>query len=216
MNAYILIGGLDDQGRRSHAWLWNRAGEIVFKQPIYWTEGYPEIQTYDTDFARIGVHLCGDVYTGEIDRVLALKGAEIIFDPSQHWGADGENNELLLRARAVDNGCWVACAHWNSSDPGLRSLIIEPYGYVMAASHFQQEGVVTVDVDFTQQKVYYAGRKAKQPKRGENGIPAYYTEDIPEQRSGWREMIFTRRRPELYGILPTTNAVTMKYRPPHR
>ena len=69
----------------------------------------------DTDFARIGVHICGDAYVGELDRVSALKGAEIIFDGSQMWGADGYNNELMLRARAIDNGCWLACAHWNSS-----------------------------------------------------------------------------------------------------
>ena len=72
--------------------------DIVFSEPIYWTRGFPEIKVFDTDFARIGVHICGDLYTGEIDRVLALKGAEIIFDPSQMWGADGYNNEMLLRA----------------------------------------------------------------------------------------------------------------------
>jgi hypothetical protein len=129
------------------------------------------------------------------------------------WGADGYNNELMLRARAIDNGCWLACAHWNSSDPGLRSLIIDPYGYVLAASHFQQEGAVFADIDFSQQKVYYAGRKPQQPKRGDEGIPSYYTEDIPQQLPGWRDMIFARRRPELYGILPTTNEVTEKYGP---
>jgi predicted amidohydrolase len=214
MNSYILIGGVDDKGHRSHGWLWNREGEVVFREPIYWTEGFPEISVYDTDFARMGVHVCGDLYTGEIDRVLALKGAEIIFDPSQHWGADGYNNELMLRARAVDNGCWVACAHWNSSDPGLRSLIVDPYGYVMAASKFQQEGVIFVDIDFSKPKVYYAGRKPQQPKRGDSNIPSYFTEDIPEQRQGWRNMVFSRRRPELYGIIPTENEVIMKYRPP--
>ena len=145
--------------------------------------------------------------------MLALAGAEIILDPSMHWGADGYNNELMLRARAVDNGCWVACAHWNTSDPGLRSVIIDPYGYVMAASHFQRPGAVYVDIDFDDKKVYYAGRKPDQPRPADTGIPSYYTGDIPEQRRGWREMIFPRRRPELYGIIPTVNDVTMKYRP---
>jgi len=219
MNAYILMAGLDIGGRpegveqRSHAWLWNRKGEVVFKEPIYWPGGFPEINVYDTDFARIGVHICGDLYVGEVDRVLALKGAEIIFDGSMMWGADGFNNEMLLRARAADNGCWVACAHWNSSDPGLRSVIIDPYGHVMAASKFQEEGVIYLDIDFDVRKVYYAGMKPVQPKRGKTGIPSYYSETIPEQFRGWREMIFSRRRPELYGILPTVNDVTRRYRP---
>jgi predicted amidohydrolase len=220
MNAYVLIAGLDideqpdPEGRRSHALLWDRRGDVVFKQPIYWTRGYPDIKVYDTDFARIGVHICGDAYVGEIDRVSALRGAEIILDGSQMWGPDGATNELMLRARAVDNGCWVACAHWNSSDPGLRSVIIDPYGCVVAASHFQQEGVIFTDVDFDRPRVYYAGRKPHQPKRGTHGIPSYFSEDIPEQRPGWRHMIFARRRPKLYEILPTTNEITRKYGPP--
>ena len=130
------------------------------------------------------------------------------------WGADGATNELMLRARAADNGVWVACAHWNSSDPGLRSVIIDPYGQVRAASAFQAEGVIAVDIDFGQQKVYYAGRRADQPTPGTEGIPSYFTGDLPEQLPGWREMIFSRRRPELYGIIPTENEVTRRYRPP--
>ncbi len=213
MRCYIVIGGLRKADRVSRALVWDREGKVVFIEPIYWTKGFEEIRTYDTDFARIGIHLCGDLYTGEIDRVLALKGAEIILDPSQHWGADGYNNELMLRARAIDNGCWVACAHWNSSDPGLRSIIVDPYGYVMAASHFQKDGVVSVDVDFAERRVYYAGRKENQPKPGTRGIPSYFTGDLPEQRRGWRAMVFARRRPELYGIIPTENDVTRRYRP---
>jgi len=219
MNAYILIGGLDIGGRppgveqRSHALLWDRKGEVVFSEPIYWTRGFPEIKVFDTDFARIGVHICGDLYLGEIDRVLALKGAELILDPSHMWGADGYNNEMLLRARAADNGCWVACAHGNTSDAGMRSVIVDPYGYVVAGSHFQREGVIHTDIDFNEKKVYYAGRKADQRTRGATGIPSYYTEDLPEQRYGWRDMILSRRRPELYGILPQVNEVTERYRP---
>lgn len=213
MNAYIVIGGVRDDSGTSIARVWDRQGNEVFQEPIYWTKGFPEIKVYDTDFARIGIHTCGDLYTGEIDRVLAIKGAELILDPSQHWGADGENNELMLRARAADNGCWLACAHWNSSDSGLRSVIIDPYGYVVAASQFQKEGVICTEIDFDDLKVYYAGRKADQPAPGEKGFAAYFTGDLPEQRRGWREMVFSRRRPELYGILPTVNEVIRRYRP---
>ena len=213
MNSYIIIGGVGFQHPLSIARVWDRDGNVVFEEPIYWTKGFPEIKVYDADFARIGLHTCGDLYSGEIDRVLALKGAEIIFDPSQMWGADGYHNETLLRARAVDNGCWVACAHWVTSDCGLRSVVMDPYGMVVAASQYQRTGVIHVDVDFDDKKVFYAGRKRQQPKRGDTGIPSYYTEDIPEQKPGWRDMILSRRRPELYGIIPTVNDVIMKYRP---
>ncbi|MDH7571808.1 MAG: nitrilase-related carbon-nitrogen hydrolase, partial [Armatimonadota bacterium] len=199
LGCYIAIGGLGDADQLSIARVWDREGREIFQQPLYWPKGFPEIGVFDTDFARIGVHSCGDLYTGEFDRVLALKGAEIILDPSQMWGADGENNELMLRARAAENGVWVACAHWNTSDPGLRSVVVDPYGQVVAASRFQENGVFAVDIDFDRQKVYYAGRKAGAPGPGPTGIPSYFTGDLPEQRTGWREMLFSRRRPHLYG-----------------
>jgi len=213
MGAYIVVGGLRDENHLSIVYVWNRQGEVIFQQPIYWTKGFPELNVFDTDFARIGTHECGDLYTPMIDRTLVLKGAEIILDPSQMWGADGRSNEQLLRARALDNGVWVACAHWNSSDPGLRSLIIDPYGQVMASSVFQQEGILHVDIDFDDRRVYYAGRKAQQPTRGESDIASYFTEDLPEQKPGWRAMVLGRRRPELYSTIPAENDVTRKYRP---
>ncbi|MFQ6097749.1 MAG: carbon-nitrogen hydrolase family protein [Armatimonadota bacterium] len=214
MNAYIAIGGIQDETGTSVAHVWDREGNVVYQQPIYWTKGFPEIEVFDTDFGRVGTHTCGDLYTPMFDRVLALKGAELILDPSQMWGPSGRINETLLRARALDNAVWLACAHWNTSDPGLRSVIIDPYGQVMASSKFQQEGVIWVDVDFDARRVYYGGRKPSQPKRGEVGIPSYFSEDIPEQKPGWRQMVFSRRRPDLYGIIPTVNEVIMKYRPP--
>ena len=213
MRAYICIGGLRDEAFVSIARLWDRSGEMVWEQPIYWTKGFDTITYYDTDFARISTHTCGDLYAPFFDRTLALHGVELILDPSQMWGGCGRSNETLLRARSLDNAMWIACAHWNSSDPGLRSLIVDPYGQIVAASEFQREGVVYYDIDFSARRVYYEGRKPQQPTRGEWDIPSYYSEDIPEQKPGWREMILSRRRPELYGIIPTTNEVIMRYRP---
>jgi len=213
MQCYICIGGLRDKEFLSIARLWDRSGELVWQQPIYWTKGFDEITYYDTDFARISTHTCGDLYAPFFDRTLAVQGVELILDPSQMWGACGRSNETLLRARALDNAVWIACSHWNSSDPGLRSVVVDPYGQVVASSAFQKEGIVTYDIDFDDRRVYYEGRKADQPTRGETGIPSYFSEDIPEQRKGWRDSVFSRRRPELYGIIPTTNDVIMKYRP---
>jgi len=82
----------------------------------------------------------------------------------------------------------------------------------MAASEFQKTGIIHVDIDLDDRRVYYAGMKRGQPKPGKKGIPSYYRTDLPEQREGWRDMLFKARRPELYTIIPTVNDVILRYR----
>jgi predicted amidohydrolase len=210
---YIALSGIRVGDSASVLHVWNRHGEVVYREPIYWEGVVPELDVFDADFGRVGGRNCGDLYTPFLDRVLALKGAEIILDPSRMWGASGYHNEMMLRARAADNAVWIACAHWNHSDPSLRSVIINPYGQVVAASDFQRDGIVHHDIDLDDERVYYAGLSSEPGERGETGLAAYALGNLPEQRKGWREMLFAARRPELYGIIPTVNEVIMRYRP---
>jgi len=209
---YVVIGGLGDQKfPNGAARIWDRDGRLVYSQPIYWISGAEKLEVLDTDFARIATHTCGDLFQFPIDRVLALQGAELILDPSQMWGPDGYHNELLLRARAIDNACYLACAHWNTSDPGLRSVIVDPYGGLIASSGYKKKGIIYADIDFSQEKIYYAGLSANQPKPGNQDIPNYFTSDLPQVFQGWKEMIFKNRRPELYSMIPTENEITRRY-----
>ncbi len=209
---YVVVGGIGDgKTPNGAAKIWDRTGRLVYSAPLYWPSGLGTFDVLDTDFARIAARECGDLSQFPIDRTLALKGAELILDPSQMWGPDGYHNELLIRARAVDNGVYIACAHWNTSDPGLRSVIVDPYGGLIASSSYQTKGVIFADIDFSVQKVYYAGLSPKQPQPGAQDIPNYFTPDMPRVFPGWRDMIFANRRPELYGIIPTENDITRRY-----
>lgn len=212
LNSYVAIGGLGDPDQVSLMRVWDRQGQECYSQALYWPKGYPEIKVFDTDFGRVGSHECGDLYIPEFDRVLTLLGAELIIDASQMWGASGRTNETMLRARAIDNGVWLACAHWPTSDPSLRSLIIDPYGQIMASSTFEEEGIIFRDIDLDRQRVYWAGQKKQQVQPGDSGIPSYFSPNMPDRKFGWREMMLGNRRPELYGILPTCNEVTARYR----
>jgi predicted amidohydrolase len=209
---YVAVGGIgDEEFPNGAARIWDRSGRLVYSQPLYWPAGAETLKILDTDFARIATHTCGDLYHFPIDRVLALRGAELILDPSQMWGPDGYHNDLLLRARAIDNGCFIACAHWNTSDPGLRSVIVDPYGGLIASSGYRKKGVIFADIDFSQEKIYYAGLSPNQPQSKDQDIPNYFTPDLPQVFRGWRDMIFRSRRPELYSIIPTENEVTRRY-----
>jgi len=207
----VAIGGIGEGEQVSYLRVWDRQGQEIYAQALYWPRGYPEIKVFDTDFGRVGSHECGDLYIPEFDRTLTLLGAEIIVDASQMWGASGRTNETMLRARAIDNGVWLACAHWPTSDPSLRSVIIDPFGQAMASSAFTEEGIISYDVDLSLKRPYYAGAKAEQATPGTSGIPAYYTDNMPDQQWGWREMLFAARRPDLYGVLTSTNEVSRRY-----
>jgi predicted amidohydrolase len=211
LDCYIAIGGIGNYGHSSVCHVWDRSGEIVYAQPIYWTQGFDELEVFDTDFGRVGSHTCGDLFTPLFDRVLALKGAEIVIDPSQMWGPNGHLNERMLRARAADNGVWVACAHWGKSDPALRSVIIDPYGQVVAASQYGKADLVVYDINLDDQRAYYA---EVAPPRGDKTVDlSWWPAVVPQRLPGWQEMVFAARRPELYGIIPTVNEVLLRYRP---
>lgn len=206
---YVVIGGLRDQDHWSIARVWDRKGEIIFTQPIYWTKGIDEIKVFDTDFARIGVKTCGDLFIPEIDRVLALKGAEIIFDPSLMWGPDGYYNEISARTRSIDNGVYTVCSHFHHSDFNLRSFICDPYGVVLASTTHGEEELTYVDIDFSKEKVYYTNESTEVEFVEEKNY-GHYAGEVPDQKRGWRDMLFENRRPELYDIIPTENEITLK------
>ena len=100
----------------------------------------------------LGLSICYDVRFPELYRVLALEGADVLTVPSHftlHTGRD--HWEVLLRARAIENHCYVAAAaQIGETRPGKpsygRSLIADPWGLVLAQAP-DEEGVVAADLD---------------------------------------------------------------------
>lgn len=95
----------------------------------------------------LGLSICYDVRFPELYRALALEGADLLTVPSHftlHTGRD--HWEVLLRARAIENHCYVAAAaQIGETRPGKpsygRSLIADPWGIVLAQAP-DEEGVV--------------------------------------------------------------------------
>jgi len=161
-----------------------------------------ELPVFKTDFGVIGIILCGDIYSQEISRAMALQGAEIIFCPSQSWGASGTFNQWMQQARAIDNGLFMAAAHLPMSDSGQRSYVIDPYGQVLAASAYWTDSVSTADVDLDAGVVWFA-RSDTPGRAGQPGyLAGYYPKTIPEKRTDWRAVLLAGRRPELYKSIP--------------
>jgi predicted amidohydrolase len=108
-----------------------------------------------TDLAnelRLGMSVCYDLRFPELYRILALRGAELITVPAaftlpttrDHW-------EVLVRARAIENQCFVIAANQIGNHPGGlrsggRSLIVDPWGLVLATAP-DTECAIVADLD---------------------------------------------------------------------
>jgi predicted amidohydrolase len=107
------------------------------------------------DEARLGLSICYDLRFPELYRALALAGADVLAVPAVFTARTGRDHwEVLLRARAIENGAWViAAAGCGPGGPGAiaawgHSLVVDPWGRVVADGG-DGEGIVraTLDVD---------------------------------------------------------------------
>jgi len=104
------------------------------------------------EVVTVGMSTCYDVRFPELSRILALRGARIVVVPAAFTAATGPAHwEVLLRARAIENQCYVVAAgQTGESDPKRRwhghSMIIDPWGRVLADAG-TEPGVIVVDAD---------------------------------------------------------------------
>ena len=110
----------------------------------------------ESPFGKIGLSICYDVRFAHLYRKLAKAGAEILLVPAAFSPVTGEAHwELLLRARAIENGCFVLAAAQTGDHP-IRtgkprvthghSMAISPWGNVMVDAG-TETGIVYVDID---------------------------------------------------------------------
>jgi predicted amidohydrolase len=153
-HTYIITGMLERDGGKAYdtAVLIDRQGRIAGKYrkvhlPLAEVEGGEtpgsEYPVFDTDFGRIGILICWDMFFPETVRILRLEGANIVFVPiagdpgAQHY-------DVATRARALDNGVYLV----TSVGEGRASRIVNPDGEVMAET---TEGLATADVDLSKE-----------------------------------------------------------------
>jgi predicted amidohydrolase len=110
----------------------------------------------ETPIGKIGLSVCYDVRFPELFRQLSANGAQIFTVPSAFTGPTGRAHwETLLRARAIENLCYVIAPAQSGFHPNGRetygdSMIVEPWGRVLQRLP-RGCGVVVADIDLEAQ-----------------------------------------------------------------
>jgi len=111
-----------------------------------------DVPSRDGHSWRVGLSVCYDLRFAELYRAYAAQGADLLLVPSAFTYTTGQAHwELLLRARAVENLCFVAAAgqggtHDNGRRTWGQSLVVDPWGALLA-QQAQEPGVVMADMD---------------------------------------------------------------------
>ena len=100
-----------------------------------------------TPIGRLGLSVCYDLRFPELYRALAAQGAEVLCVPASFTARTGQAHwESLLRARAIENQCFLIAPGQHGINPGGRathghSLILDPWGEILA-QQAEGDGVV--------------------------------------------------------------------------
>jgi len=109
-----------------------------------------EVVAFACEGMTVGLSICYDLRFPELFRALADRGAQLFLVPAAFTVATGINHwEPLIRARAIENGCYVAaCGQWGPSEQSNycygHSMVVDPWGVVIAQC---REGVGTVSAE---------------------------------------------------------------------
>jgi beta-ureidopropionase len=149
-----------------------------FWEKFYFKPGNLGHPVFETAFARVGVYICYDRHFPEGPRILGLKGAEIVFNPSATVAGMSEYLwKLEQPAHAVANVYFVGAinrvgveAPWDMGHFYGTSYLCDPRGQLLVEGSRENDEVVIGDADLDQ---------------------------IREVRNTWQ--FYRDRRPDCYG-----------------
>lgn len=121
-------------------------------------EGGDSLVVARTPFGNIGMSVCYDLRFPELYRSMLARDVNIITVPSAFtWTTGNAHWESLLRARAVENLCYVIASnqggkHINNRETWGHSLVMNPWGDVLSVVE-EGEGVAIADIDIRQLEI---------------------------------------------------------------
>ncbi|GLY01449.1 MULTISPECIES: carbon-nitrogen hydrolase family protein [Actinoplanes] len=137
--------------RKVHLYDVEIAGRVSYQESRTVAPG-AETVVFDLNGVPTGLSICYDLRFPELYRQLAIAGARILVVPAAFMLHTGRDHwEVLLRARAIENQCFVlAAGQIGDHEPNRtcfgRSMIIDPWGTVLAQAP-DTAGVTFADLD---------------------------------------------------------------------
>ena len=165
----------DDDRFTNRSFMIDPSGQIVaqydkihmFDVTLSETEQYRESDGYragghaviaDTAFGKIGMTICYDIRFPHLYRGLAKSGASILLIPAAFAQPTGRAHwEVLLRARAIETGCFVIAAAQTGEHQTTQgrprktyghSMIVSPWGEILADAG-EDQGIIYADLDLS-------------------------------------------------------------------
>jgi predicted amidohydrolase len=173
LSIYIHLGSLaikaSPEKAANRSFLIDRKGDIaarydkihMFDVDLAGGESYRESNTYrpgelavvaDLPWGRLGLTVCYDLRFPALYRALAEAGASFLAIPSAFTKQTGEAHwHVLMRARAIENGCFVFAAaqggrHEHGRETFGHSLVVDPWGKIIAEGG-TEPGVIFAEID---------------------------------------------------------------------
>ncbi|HEX6584423.1 MAG TPA: carbon-nitrogen hydrolase family protein [Thermoleophilaceae bacterium] len=132
-------------------------GGVEYRESEHSEPGDEPVLSETANGVGLGLTICYDLRFPELYRILALRGARVITVPANFTRVTGEAHwEVLLRARAIENQVFVI-APGQGRRPGPEgdsygnSMIIDPWGDVLARSPMEGESFIAAELDLARQ-----------------------------------------------------------------
>jgi predicted amidohydrolase len=130
------------------------------------------VSSQSADGVELGMSICYDLRFPELYRILAVRGARVLVIPAAFTLATTRDHwETLIRARAIENQAFVIAANQVGAHPdgnrsGGRSMIVDPWGVVLAQAP-DSEGQIVAELDLARQQQIRAELPALANRRAE-------------------------------------------------
>jgi predicted amidohydrolase len=120
---------------------------LGFKESVKLVGGNNIERPVKVGIGKIGLEICYDIRFPEMSRILTLDGADVLAIPSgwvqgimkvEHW-------QIMLKARAIENGCYVIAPDQVGNIFSGRSMVIDPFGITLLDMG-NKEGVEVVEI----------------------------------------------------------------------